>query len=703
MRWPFARTSLSREGRDTLWLLAVLALSILPHAERLPLWCALGTGAAIVWRAQVAWRDGALPPRWLLMVCLAASIGLTLWSFKSLFGREAGVTLVTLLAGLKTLELRARRDAFVVTSLGFFLILTQFLYSQSLPIALLMSLVLMGLLTSLVLAQRPTGRPSIWSAMKVAARSVVMGIPVMLALFLFFPRLGPLWSVPADAGQRTGLSNQISLGNVAELALDDTVAMRVRFIDAPPVTSALYFRGPVLDVFDGLTWRAREPRHSEPDIDDLEPVRHSGTQLRYQLTVEPNRIATVPLLDGTLAAVPTPPSTEPQLRRQGLSWTANRPLTERSQLDAVAWKAFQAGPSQPVMALNGWLQLPAGFNPRTLQWASTFRSQPGLAQADARALSNAVMTHIRQAGYSYTLSPGDGNLDAQGLPERNVVDRFWMDSKSGFCEHFATAYVVVMRTMGVPSRVVTGFQGAELNPIDGLHVVRNSDAHAWAEFWQAGEGWVRVDPTAAVAPERIERARQVFRNRDALTGPLSQIDPAVWGRLRAYVEASNHRWNIWVLQYSRNRQMDLLRNWGFDSPDWTDLVRLCGVVLLGVSLLGLVWLWWTRPRLPHTPWQKPLLRVHRALLAAGLPAPADCPAPAPALSWVRNLARLKAKPAQEALRQPLIDALSQLDALRYAPQSLPARQLKQEQAQLIDAIVRHAQAWRQAGRRDQAN
>lgn len=699
----FARTTLSREGRDTLWLLGILTLSILPHAARLPIWCALGTAVAIIWRASVAWRDAALPPRWLLLTCLALSVGLTLWSFHSLFGREAGVTLVTLLAGLKTLELRARRDAFVVTSLGFFLILTQFLYSQSLPMALLMTLVLMGLLTALVLSQRPTGRPTIWSAMKVAGRSVLMGIPVMVALFLLFPRLGPLWSVPADAGQRTGLSDRISLGNVADLAQDDTVAMRIRFLGAPPPSHDLYFRGPVLDVFDGTTWQARSPKNGQPNIDDIEPARPAGPLLAYQLTLEPSRITAVPLLDGTLSASPTPPATEPQMRREGLSWIANSPLTDRTQLDARAWKVLHYGPTQPIALLNEWLQLPAGFNPRTLKWAATLRSQPDLVGAKARTLSDAVLQHIRQAGYRYTLSPGDSRVDEEGNPERNLIDRFWFDSKAGFCEHFATAYVVVMRTMGIPSRVITGFQGAELNPVDGLYVVRNSDAHAWAEFWSAGEGWVRVDPTAAVAPDRIERARQGFRNRQVLPGPLSNIDPALWGHVRAYVEAGNHRWNIWVLQYSRNRQMDLLRNWGIASPDWTDLVRLCGGILASISLLGVGWLWWTRPRLPKTPWHGPLLRVHRALQAAGLPVPTDSPAPAPALSWASALDKAKIKPAQLQVKQPLLDALHQLDALRYAPQSQPLKQTKKQRADVVRAIMQHAQQWRAATRRDKAN
>lgn len=697
------RSNMSREGRDTLWLLGVLTLCVLPHLGRLPLWCSLGTAAAIVWRGRVAWRDSALPPRWFLLVCLAVCMVATLLSFKTLFGREAGVTLVTLLAGLKTLELRARRDAFVVTSLGFFLILTQFLYSQSLGIAFVMLLVVIGLLTSLVLAQRPTGRPPIWMAVKAACRSAIMGIPVMVALFVLFPRLGPLWSVPADARQHTGLSDRIKLGNVSDLAQDDSIAMRIKFFGAPPSAKNLYFRGPVLDVFDGRTWHARANVPQLRDVKLPEKVEFKGAPVMYQITLEPSQISTLPLLEGTLDAVPTPPATEPQLSREGLNWTTNSALTDRAQIDARAWQDVRVTPQNGLGALRLWLQLPFGLNPRSLKWAAEFRAQPQLRGADARTLSNAVLKHIAQNDYRYTLTPGEDSLDDPAQPPRNLIDEFWMDRRTGFCEHFATAYVVVMRAMGVPSRVVTGFQGLGYNPVDGLFVVRNSDAHAWAEFWQDDQGWVRVDPTAAVAPERIERPRQTFRNRNPLPGPLSNIDPAVWGKVRDYMDAGNHRWNVWVLQYSRNRQMDMLKNMGFSSPNWLDLIRLAGGMMVGISMLGIVWLWWTRPRTRKTPWRRPLMRVHRALQACGLPVPTESPPPAAALSWLHALDRVPTHEKLAPIKQELQATLAQLDALRYAPHTNSKREAGQQRTALVERIEQLGQSWKAVKRRIQAN
>jgi signal transduction histidine kinase len=693
--------NVSREGRDTLWLLAVISLCILPHLGRLPLWCSVGTALAIAWRAWLAWRDAPLPPRWVLLVALAAATALTLATHQSIFGRQAGVTLVTLLTALKTLELRARRDAFVVTSLGFFLVLTQFLHSQAIGLAALMLLATLGLLSSLVLAQRPHGRPSIAVAVGAAARSLVMGVPVMLALYLLFPRIGPLWSAPSDSGPRTGLSDRIELGEMSELALDDSVALRVRFLGAPPLHHEMYFRGPVLDRFDGQHWTSsaaiehassagREAR-TDPGVDAAAPQR-TGRQIDYLLTLEPNRLRTLPLLDGTLSARLASGGNDTRLRQDGLNWQAQQPLTERTQIAASAWMGTRDA-SDPRLNEPGRtnLDLPLGHNPRTLAWAAQWQRQPEMKGASADALVLSLLRHIRQGGYGYTLAPGDvPDEDSNSPRDAHPIDRFWLDRKTGFCEHYATAFVVILRAAGVPARVITGFQGAEINPVDGLHVVRNSDAHAWAEYWSPGQGWVRVDPTAAVAPNRIDRPRPPIRYPEQLPQALRGLDPALWSGLRAYADAANHRWNVWVLQYSRQQQMSLLRDWGFESPDWVTLVRVCASIVAALALGGLLWLWWQRPRLRRSDWHAPLNRLHRGLEAAGLPVPKDCPAPAPALSWAHTIARHPHAPAQQASAQAILARLHQLDALRYAPAQDSA---PQPRSALIKETLALASQW----------
>lgn len=643
---------LPRETRDTFFLLGLIAWTVAPHLARLP----LGVGGLclglLAWRGWLAWRDGPLPGRGPLLGVLLAAAGLTWWDQHTLVGKEAGITLLVMLMALKTLELRARRDAVVVFYLGFFLVLTQFLYSQSLLSALGMLLSVWGWLTALTLAHMPAGRPPLRDAAGTAARAALLGLPVMLALFLLFPRIPPLWGMPGD-GARTGLSDQLQLGDVAELAQDDSVALRLRFEGPPPPLASLYLRGPVLTRYDGRTWLADPlPRGNLADGSPPAPAA-PPTGRRYELTLEPLRIGWLPLLDYAVA----PPQADPPLaslvapRDDSLQWRLRSPLGERARL--TAWAADTAPPAP----LSRWqrlqlTQLPEGALPRTRAWARALRQQPGLPQADARTLAGAVLRHLREGGYSYTLSPGRYDGDA--------VDEFWLDRKLGFCEHYASAFVVVLRSLGVPARIVTGYQGADPQPEDGYWVVRQSHAHAWAEYWEDGEGWVRADPTAAVAPERIVRSTALQAPPGLVAGTLDNVSPGLRQQLRRWVEAWDNRWNQWVLGYGRQQQFQLLRDWGWPEVDAAALARLLVLSLAGLGLAGAAWAWWDDHRL--APWPR-LQRRLRAALARWQVSVSDHDSPG-ALAQ-----RLQARHGSSAA--PLVEALRALQALRYAPQAAP--------------------------------
>ncbi len=293
--WPGWRR-LPREARDTLFLLGVIAWTVLPHVPRLPLWCSLFTAIVLLWRARLAVVNAPLPSRRLVVLVLVLVGLLTLWSHRTLLGKEAGITMVVAMMALKTLELRARRDAFVVFFLGFFVVLTQFLNSQSVLVAAAMLVSIWGLLTALVLAHMPVGQPAIAQAGALAARAALFGAPVMALLFVLFPRIGPLWGVPQDASAKTGLSNSMSLGAVAELAKDDSVALRMKFEGTPPPLSAMYLRGPVLGSFDGRDWKRSESTGTRGSRPQAEP-RLSGPAFRYEMTLEPLRLTTLPLLE----------------------------------------------------------------------------------------------------------------------------------------------------------------------------------------------------------------------------------------------------------------------------------------------------------------------------------------------------------------------------------------------------------------------
>ena len=610
-RWPGWR-NLPRETRDTLFLLGVIGWTVLPHLARLPWWCVALSALVLVWRAHLALANLRLPGRVPIAALLISAVALTLWSEQSLFGKEAGVTMLVVLMSLKTLELRARRDALVVFFLGFFLVLTHFLYSQSLFTALAMLVSVWGLLTALVLAHMPVGKPSLRQAGGLAARSALFGAPVMVALFMLFPRIGPLWGTPQDALGRTGLSGTLRLGGVAEVANDDSIAFRVRFEEGlAPLPESLYFRGPVLARFDGIEWRRRNGPLSGAPV-TTPGVRTIGLGLSYQMTLEPIRLPLLPLLEFTPNTVGAAPQIDGYtlLLRPDLQWQTDRIVTERVRFAARAWPRYEHIAGLDADERAEALYLPPGFNPRVAAWAAQFRREHDLQDADAMAITAAVLAHIRSAGFSYTLAPGYYGRDG--------IDEFWLDRRAGFCEHFATAFVVVMRALGVPARVITGYQGADRSPLDGFYVVRQSYAHAWAEVWQPRRGWQRVDPTAAVAPERIARSRNLEPQPGLVAGALRTVSPELMLQLRASWEALNNSWNQWVLNYSRAQQFDLLQRLGFHSPDWYTL----GLIVLGLAvaaaLSGVAWALWDRYR--QDPWQRLQTRVRDVLAPLGVQA-----------------------------------------------------------------------------------
>ena len=533
-----------------------------------------------------------------------------MWTERTLIGKDAGVTLLVVLMALKTLELRARRDALVVFFLGFFLVLTQFLYSQSLWTALTMGVSVWGWLTALTLAHMPAGRPRLREAAGLAGRAALVGTPVMIALFLLFPRIGPLWAMPG-AGAHTGLSDNLQLGDVAELANDDSIAFRLRYEGQPPPAEALYFRGPVLSDYDGQQWRV--DAFTPPAVNAAAP---GLPQYRYEMTLEPLRILWLPLLEGTRAAPEANPplSGMPAQPDNSGQWRLRRPLTERVVLKA---EADLRGPMAPLLRpfeRRALLTLPPNRHPRTRAWANELRNQPALRDANATALANAVLQHIRREPYVYTLAPGKYLNDP--------IDEFWLDRREGFCEHYAASFVVIMRALGVPARIVTGYQGSDFLPVDGYYAVRQSHAHAWTEYWQADRGWVRADPTGAVAPERIRRSLALEAPPGFIAGAFESVSPNLRLSLRRFAEAMDNRWNQWILGYGKNQQFDLMGQLGMQSPDVLSLIRVLVVLVVAAGLAGAIWAWFDARR--QSPWQKLRQGITRELARLGIEAkPSD--------------------------------------------------------------------------------
>jgi protein-glutamine gamma-glutamyltransferase len=597
--------SLPRDSRDTLFLLLVLAWLLLPQTAHLPAWCIGLAATVLAVRGWLALGSKALPGRGWLIGLLAVAVAGTFFSHKTVLGRDAGVTLLVVLLTLKTLELRARRDAFVIFFLGFFCMLSNFFYSQSLMIAVNMVLGLLGLLTVLVNAHMPVGKPPLTEAARTAGWMALFGAPVMLVLFLFFPRLAPLWGVPGDAMTgRSGLSANMQVGNIASLALDDSVAMRIKFEGQAPPQRDLYFRGPVLSDFDGREWLPLRAGPARYGLTSSLVV--SGVPVNYEVTLEPTNRPWIFLMEAA-AEAPVVPGYQSAMQ-DDLQWLLNRPVSDLLRYKAQSFSSFRHGPAQQALGLRQFVELPAGFNPRTLALAGEIRRDPRYAFAGSAALVQVVMDRLRSGGYRYTLDPG--------VYGRETADEFWFDRKEGFCEHIASAFVVLMRALDVPARIVTGYQGGEPNSVDGFWTVRQSDAHAWAEVWHEGRGWVRVDPTSAVAPNRTGAFQRLAAPRSRVAETLGNLSPGFTAQLRATWDAINNRWNQSVLNYTQGKQLNLLRNMGFPSPSWIDLSYvLIGIVVFASAGAAALTLW---DRVQHDPWLRLLARARRQFARAGI-------------------------------------------------------------------------------------
>ncbi|WP_296943381.1 DUF3488 and transglutaminase-like domain-containing protein [uncultured Massilia sp.] len=582
---PSVRTrlqALSRDKRDTLLLIAAAVLVLAPHAAHLPLWVSLLCGATLAWRAGLTLLGRRLPRNLVLVPIAAAAMAGVLQSYDTLLGRDAGVAMLVMLVAFKMLEMHARRDLFVVVFLCFFLVLTNFFYSQSIGTAVLMLVSLVFLLAA-QLSFQLTGRvPPLRTRLLMSARMLALALPLAAAVFVLFPRIeGPLWGMPdASRSARTGLSDTMSPGQLSDLAQSEEVAFRVRFADAPPPQPLLYWRGPVLGSFDGKTWTRvlPLPRGTNPPMQPLS-IAVGGAPLRYQVTQEASNARWLFALE-VPQALPRLPDRPVSVSGE-LELQAGAPITERLRYDLVSYVRYelQAGPSLADGAR--WLLLPWNSNPRTLAAGRRLALEPDPAVRVRTALEG-----FAKGGYVYTLQP-------PLLQGRNTVDAFLYDTRAGFCEHYAGAFVFLMRAAGVPARVVTGYQGGEMNPLDGYLTVRQSDAHAWAEVWLAGRGWVRVDPTAMVAPERVQRslARALPPAPFGIEGlgRLMQPDPdSLLGKLRYALGAANNGWNQWVLNYTPQRQHDLVRRLQNGMFNWQAIGALAMLCLL-LFIAGKFW------------------------------------------------------------------------------------------------------------------
>ena len=562
-------SSAARERRDMLVLLLAVTFVVVPHFEHLVWWATSVLVLLLIWRAFLTVTQRPIPSRLLMFpLLLAASLAVYL-QYRTVVGQQAGVTFLLLLMALKLLEMRARRDIFVVIFLSFFILLTQFLNGQEIHVAVMALLAVTALFFVLISVNLdetdlPAGRK-----FKMVGLTLLKAVPLTAVLFVLFPRIsGPLWGTPGDAAAgNTGLSNSMSPGAISRLFESTEIAFRVKFDGAPPSNDKLYWRGPVFGIFSGRAWSPLSQRLVEaPPVS----IQGDARSIRsYTVTLEPHNRDWLFALEAP-AALPITNEFSTRLTAE-MQIVASDLVRQRSRYDMRSYTTYRFNADASEAERRNWLQLPSTYNPRTLQLADEIRSRSG---SDADRVRT-TLEHLRRGGYEYTLSPPRLG--------RNSIDEFLFDTRQGYCEHYASAFVFLMRALDVPARVVTGYQGGELNPVDGFLTIRQSDAHAWSEVWLQGRGWVRVDPTAIVAPLRIDQGASEIARRSGIA--LPGASSSTWLRsIRFNWEAVQNSWNQWVLSYSQERQRDLIGLLGL-TPNWESLALVLAVVVTIVLAL----------------------------------------------------------------------------------------------------------------------
>lgn len=626
------------------WIAVAVLVAAVPHMPGLPPWITLLIVAALALRLLLRRPPG----RWLLVPIVIAVFSAVVLQYRTLSGAEAGGAFFAAMVALKFLESRDRRDAGLLVCLAYFLATSVFLTDQSIPMAayVLFSTVITTI--ALITLAAPHG-PPLSLRVRHSVLLLVQALPIMLILFLLFPRIsGPLWGIREDPGSAyTGLSDSMSPGSISDLLLTDDVAFRVQFEDGGiPPRSQRYWRGPVFWQFDGRTWSQGEARVAEPP-----KVTAVGDFVSYSITLEPHGRRWVLGLD------------LPLTEAGGTSFTPGHNLLSRDSLTRVSEytlrsaRQYRLEAELPPERRARALELPADTGPRARELAADWRE----SAAGPAAIVELALTLFREQPFFYTLTPS--RLDGDS------VDRFLFETREGFCEHYAGAFVFLMRAAGVPARVVTGYQGGEINALGDYLIVRQSDAHAWAEVWLAGQGWTRVDPTNAVSPERIELGIASIEGAEDRLGGLSRREEGLLRGLALAWDSVNHAWNRVVVNYGPGLQQRLLRNLGLE-----DLGRYAlALVMLAAAAFALtaVWLLANRLRPDVDPVRRQWHRVLARLRRAGLePKRTEGPA---------TVARRVAERRPD-LAGPIGRIARLYNVLRYAPQARPGdlQRLQQE-------------------------
>ena len=521
------------------WVVLSIALVITPHMARFPLWSVFLIAALFIWRLLCIKHPRWLPPKWLLLLIIILAAWGLFMHFGTVFGKTAGSVFLSLLLAIKLHESRSRRDYMLLIALSFFIIVTNFLFSQSIPTVLFMLLSVIVLLMSMIHINLPDSHSlSQRDKLKLAGRMLLQALPLMLIMFVLFPRIsGPLWQLPQEKNVAvSGLSDHMTPGNISALIQSSALAFRAEFDGQPPPQPQLYWRALVLWYFDGRSWE-RGKANPTPQA-SIEP---QAAPISYQITLEPHQQDWLFALDMPLE-VP-----------EHISYSNNFELKADDKISSLyqyrlsSVAEYMIQPQLSPWERSAGLKTPLEGNPQTRELGQQLAQQYNQPQQ----IVNQVLAMFNAEDYHYTLNP-------PLTPGADSVDQFLFQTRRGFCEHYAGSFALLMRAAGIPARVVLGYQGGTLNPLNQMVTVRQSDAHAWVEVWLAQQGWVRVDPTAAIAPQRIERNLNAALDASEVRPLHMQLNSGLLQQLVFYWDAMDNQWKQWVIGYDDALQQALL-------------------------------------------------------------------------------------------------------------------------------------------------
>ena len=567
-------------------LLAAQILVILPHIGRLPIWLTLFCTGCIAWRIMVYQGRWSFPGKWIKTCFVFGGIlGISV-GYGTLLGLEPWVGILIVAYVLKLLEMHQQRDAYTVIVLGYFVALTEFLFEQSIPYALYMFFCVTLITGALLGLNRTADNVRPRQTLQRAFLMLLQSLPLMLVLFVLFPRISPLWTVPLQTNvAKTGVSDSLAPGDIAELVQSDELAFRATFDGEIPAFNDLYWRGLVLSLFDpkDQAWRHQTPGlYGRPLMQQGPPtgwednLEYLGDPIDYSIMLEPTNQNWMFSLD-----LPEMVEAEGVGMIRDFRFYSFREIRSRLRYEVTSYLDFRTDVELSPLWRYRYTLLPENDNPRTKALA-----------ADMRATSENDLDYVRtvlrmfaEQNFTYTLRPP--------TLSGNTIDQFLLESRRGFCEHFASSFVYLMRAARVPARVVVGYQGGEFNRRANYVAVYQFDAHAWAEVWIANEGWVRVDPTSVVAPERIERGLEsAVADEETFLADVGlsfmKFRGSLWiTELRLQISALNHYWDSWVVGYTPTVQMSLLNQYLGDVDRKTLGVILLASFFTIFALVGL--------------------------------------------------------------------------------------------------------------------